>query len=61
MDEWNVMLNTDGDEEPDYAIVGRDSGTVLLGGLTGNNLVAVMVVYRFNRGGTAQAQAIALR
>jgi minor extracellular serine protease Vpr len=43
VNEWNVMLNTDGDEEPDYAIVGRDSGTVLLGGLTGNNLVAVTV------------------
>ncbi len=43
VNEWNVMLNTDSDEEPDYAIVGRDSGTVLLGGLTGNNLVALTV------------------
>jgi hypothetical protein len=43
VNEWNVMLNTDADEEPDYAVVGRDSGTVLLGGLTGNNLVAVTV------------------
>jgi subtilisin family serine protease len=43
VNESNVMLNTDGDEEPDYAVVGRDSGAVLLGGLSGNNLVAVTV------------------
>ena len=43
MNEWNVMLDTDGDDEPDYAVVGRDSGSVLLDKLTGNGLAAVTV------------------
>ena len=43
VNEWNVMLDTDGDEEPDYAVVGRDSGLVLRGEVSGNDLLAVTV------------------
>jgi minor extracellular serine protease Vpr len=43
VDEWNVMLVTDGDDEPDYAVVGKDSGGVLGNALSGNDLHAVTV------------------
>jgi hypothetical protein len=42
-DEWDVMLNTDGDDEPDYAIVGRDAGLASGDALTGTSLVAETV------------------
>ena len=44
VNEWNVMLDTDGDDEPDYAVVGRDAGLVRSGpaGIDGSNLLAVV-------------------
>lgn len=43
VNEWNVVLNTDADEEPDFAVVGFDLGEVLTGTISGNSLGSLTI------------------
>ncbi len=43
VNEWDVLIDNDGDEVPDFAVIGIDIGFLVSGAFSGSDLVAVTI------------------